>query len=84
MMRAWVWVQANPWTLVAVVAYLIVNIAPRPHPDQSVGWKATLWLVLDRICVLTADRVPGKLKLIFAASPSTAVVQKDQGKGEST
>jgi hypothetical protein len=79
----WVWAQANPWTVVAIVVYLVVNLAPRPHPEDSVGWKAKLWMILDRISVLTAERVPGKLKLIFAASPKvkTKPSEKDsQGK----
>lgn len=66
---SWGWVLANPWTVVAIVVYLVVNLAPRPHPEKQTGWKKWFWLVVDRLSVLTADKVPGKLKMLFAGSP---------------
>ena len=71
----WSWIQANPWTTVAIVAYLLVNLAPRPHPEQHTGWARTFWLIVDRISVFTAGSVPGKLKMLFADSPSSEVAK---------
>lgn len=68
----WIWVQANPWTTLAIVAYLLVNLAPRPHPAEHTGWARTFWLIVDRLAVLTAGSVPGKLKMLFAGSPPAA------------
>jgi len=68
--NAWLWVQANPWTTTAIVVYLIVNLAPRPHPEQREGWAKTFWTIVDRLSVLTAGSVPGKLKMIFSDSPA--------------
>ena len=31
----WAWIQANPWTTVAIVTYVIANLAPRPHRDRA-------------------------------------------------
>lgn len=58
------WIRANPVETIAVVAYLIANFAPRPHPDDHTGWKRALWLIIDRICVITHDKVPMKMPLL--------------------
>jgi len=68
----WIWAQANPWTTLAIVVYLIVNFAPRPHPAEHTGWARMFWLIVDRLSVLTAGSVPGKLKMLFAGSPPAA------------
>jgi hypothetical protein len=63
------WVIAH-WELVLiVVVYGIVNLAARPHPDKQTGLMRVLWLILDRFSVMTAERVPGRFKMILAASP---------------
>lgn len=57
------------WTIVAaLVGYL--NVAPRPHPDRHDGWRYFFWLAVDRICVLTAEQVPGRFKWLLKPSPS--------------
>lgn len=68
------WLQANWFVAGVVVLWLVANFAPRPHPDQMVGWRKAVWMLIDRACVLTAQDVPGKLKWIFAPSPSVPVV----------
>jgi hypothetical protein len=66
----WVWIQANPWTAVAISAYIIANLAPRPHPEDLTGWQRTFWSVIDGLCLLTAARVPGRVKWLLANSPA--------------
>ena len=85
----WAWAQANPVVFTAIVVYVIANLMPRPHPEQMTGWKRTFWAIVDGLCVLTAAKVPGKLKWLLANSPAdnseTHVVAKagelDSGDG---
>jgi hypothetical protein len=67
--RAWAWVVANPIETAALVLYLVANVVPRPHPEKLVGWRLLLWGSLDRLCFLSAKRVPGSFKALFGASP---------------
>ena len=64
------WAQANPVTFVAIAVYVIANLMPRPHPEHLTGWKRTFWAIIDGLCVLTAGKVPGRLKWLLANSPS--------------
>lgn len=85
-----VWARANWYVSLVVVLWIVANVAPRPHPETMTGFQKTLWTVIDRLCVLTADALPGKLKWIFAPSPSPAPAvvtpdaapeaKKDEGK----
>lgn len=63
------WIKENPEFVASVIVYLIVNLAPRKHPEQAQGWGKFLWWMLDRVSVLTHDKMPGKPKMIFKASP---------------
>jgi hypothetical protein len=63
------WTLTN-WVIVAaVIVGAVANLAPRPHPEELTGWKRTFWLVIDRLCFLTASKVPGDWKWFFAPSP---------------
>lgn len=77
----WAWIQANPIVFTAIVVYVIANLAPRPHPEKIVGWKKTFWEIIDGLCLLTAARVPGKIKWLLAGSPpiesETHVAEKE-------
>lgn len=76
----WAWAQANPVVFTAITVYVIANLMPRPHPEKMVGWKRTFWSIVDGLCLLTAAKVPGKLKWLLANSPTlhaeTHVVDK--------
>jgi len=72
------WVQANPWIALAIAVYVIVNVAPRPHPEQMVGWKRTVWAIIDGLCLLTAAKVPGRVKWIVANSPALQPAETGQ------
>lgn len=74
-----VWANAHPLVVVAVLVYVIANIAPRPAPTAEQPRIVRLfWLLVDRTSVLTAEAVPGKLKWLLAPSPVLA----DQPKGD--
>lgn len=64
------WMQANPWTTLAIVVYVVANLAPRPDPSQMKGWRKALWQIIDRLCLLTSHRVPGSLKFLLLDSPA--------------
>jgi len=70
LLAAWTWVMHHPLTSIAVAVWLIANFAPRPHPEQSTGWRKTFWQIVDRLCVLTADALPGRLKMPLIDSPA--------------
>ena len=70
----WAWIQSNPWTTVAIAAYVIANLSPRPHPEDLSGWQRTFWSTIDGLCLLTAAKVPGRLKYLLANSPAIAVI----------
>jgi hypothetical protein len=64
------WAAQNPVVMTAAVVYVVVNVAPRPRPsDTQSRFERFFWTVLDRISVLTAESVPGRLKWLFASSP---------------
>jgi len=63
------WVAANWLMAFATFIYVVANVVPRPDPATlSPGW-ATLWRVVDRLCFLTRDKLPGGLKAIGVLSP---------------
>lgn len=64
------WIQENPWATFAIVVYVIANIGPRPHPGKQKGWKKVFWTIIDRLCILTVDRVPGRVKMLLMDSPT--------------
>jgi hypothetical protein len=64
------WTLANWVIVVAVIVGAVANLAPRPHPDELTGWRRTFWLVVDRLCFLTASKVPGDWKWILTGSPA--------------
>ena len=63
--------QTHPWMTVAIIAYLIVNIVPRPDVDSLTGYKKLVWQVLDRIAFLTSDKLPGRFKMLLTATSIT-------------
>lgn len=68
----WSWVVTHPIVVLSVIVWVIASVAPRPHPAASTGWKKLFWLVLDRVCFLTAGKVPGALKMVLYPSPVPA------------
>jgi hypothetical protein len=74
MNAALAWIVANPITVTAVVVWLVANVAPRPNPtEMSSKWKV-FWVVVDRLCFLTAGKLPGGFKMLFLASPAVATL----------
>ncbi len=69
--QAWSWICSHPMTCLAVVVWVIANLVPRPHPDQLTGKARLFWSIVDRLCVLTASRFPGSLKLLGSISAPT-------------
>jgi hypothetical protein len=63
------WAKANPWTTVAIIVYVVANLAPRPHHSKMKGWQRALWQIIDRLCILTSHKLPGSLKLLLLDSP---------------
>jgi hypothetical protein len=63
------WMKANPWITTAIVVYVIANLAPRPDPSKMTGWQKSFWQIIDRLCVLTADKLPGTVKLLLLDTP---------------
>lgn len=63
------WAQANPEVAVAIVIYVIANFAPRPDHTQMDGLTRAFWQIIDRLCVLTHDKVPGAFKMVLLDSP---------------
>jgi len=64
------WIMSNPWLVLGIVCWLIANAAPRPNPaSQETRAGKVFWTLIDRISVLTAETVPGKLKWILMPSP---------------
>lgn len=80
LLSAWAWIQANPVATIAIVLYVIANIAPRPSPSAMVGWRKALWETIDRLCLLTAGALPGAAKALFAPSPSPRETPTDPPK----
>ena len=63
------WMKANPVVTTAIVVYVIANLAPRPDPSKMTGWQRAFWLIIDRLCILTHDKLPGTLKMLLLDSP---------------
>jgi hypothetical protein len=84
MSALWAWVTTHPWAVTAIVLYLIVNVAPRPHGSEASGWKAVLWETLDRLAILTSGAIPGKFKMLLVQTklpaPATATDTADAQK----
>lgn len=73
LLKSWLaWGMANPLIVLAVVVWIVANVMVRPHPDAMVGWKKIFWTAVDRVSILTADKLPGVLKLPLVASPPPA------------
>jgi hypothetical protein len=70
------WVAQNPIATLAIVVYVLVNVLPRPHPDDRTGTWRFIWGVLDRLSVLTAKGLPGSMKMLLKASPKQAAAPK--------
>lgn len=66
------WIRANPWTTVAIVVYVLANVAPRPQHQKLTGAQKAFWLFVDRLCILTSGRLPGVLKMLLLDSPVLA------------
>lgn len=66
-LSSWIW--AHDWQIIGVLAYVLLNVGPRPHPENLTGYKRIFWLVVDRLAVLSAERVPGNWKMLLAPSP---------------
>jgi len=68
------WIVSNPLTVTAIVIWLVANVAPRPNPSEMTSnWKV-FWVVVDRLCILTAGKLPGGFKMLLLASPPTPAV----------
>jgi len=83
------WVQQNPELAVAIAIYVFVNLAPRPDPEKLSGWQKVFWTILDRISVLTADKVPGRVKWLLmdterptGESQRADALDEDRGDGD--
>ena len=75
------WVKSNPYATLSIVVWLIANVVPRPSPkpDQN-QFVRMFWNVIDRLCVLTSDGLPGKFKMLLTATPRPAgVAVTDKG-----
>lgn len=70
------WCAANKVVLASIASWMVLNVMPRPHPDDRVGPAKVLWTVADMVSVLTAKQFPGQLKMPMAASPSSAPPKK--------
>lgn len=79
----WTWAETHRMVVLAVIVWIIANVIPRPHPEDLTGWKKTFWMLVDRLCVLTAQEMPGRVKWFFSLSPrasegaSTSDTKKD-------
>ena len=72
------WLQTHWFGAFVVTVWLIANFAPRPLPNEEQKPIVRLfWLVIDRLCILTAAKVPGNLKWILAASPAPVDPTRD-------
>lgn len=66
---AWEWAVRNQALLFGLL-YCVLNVLKRPHPAAlPPGPWRVLWTIVDRLCVLTASRMPGSWKLLLALSP---------------
>lgn len=66
----WAWIWAHRVVLGSIIVWLIANVAPRPNPsDVEPRWQRIFWAIIDRLSVLTAEGVPGRVKWLLAPSP---------------
>jgi hypothetical protein len=64
------WFFAHDWQMLLVTTYVLLNVGPRPHPENLTGgYKKIFWLIVDRLAWLSAEKVPGDWKMIFSESP---------------
>lgn len=64
------WVRDNPTLTALILLYVVLSAIPRPHPDKVLSPTAHyVWLVIDRLTIFSAERVPGRVKMIFQRSP---------------
>src|SRR5277367_6470841 len=63
------WLMQHDWQMLLVLTYVLVNVGPRPNPENLKGYKRVIWLLIDRLAWLSAEKVPGDWKWIFTASP---------------
>ncbi len=71
------WAKDNYLIVIFAFVYAIANFYPRPHPDTMVGFQKKFWQIIDRLCILTAEKMPGNLKFILLDSPE---IKKEQPK----
>lgn len=65
------WLGSNWIVVLALSAYIAANVLPRPSGGESKGVVRLFWVTLDLICFLTANALPGKLKMpLLAYSPA--------------
>lgn len=64
----WDWVLQHDWQMVLFTSYVLMNVGPRPHPENMTGYKRVFWTLVDRLAWLSAEKVPGNWKFIFAPS----------------
>jgi len=64
------WILAHPVVMGVATLWVLVNLAPRPHPEDMSGYQKVFWGLVDRLAVLTANELPGRWKWLFAQSPS--------------
>lgn len=66
LIEAWAWIQANPITVTAIL-YMALNIVPRlPRPKNPALF--VLWDLVEKLCFLTRDALPGKFKPLLERS----------------
>jgi hypothetical protein len=68
---AYAWATGHPVVIGVALLWILVNLAPRPHPEDMSGYQKVFWGLVDRLAVLTAKELPGRWKWIFAQSPSS-------------
>lgn len=66
------WVLQHDWQMVLFTSYVLMNVGPRPHPENMTGYKRVFWTLVDRLVWLSAEKVPGNWKFIFAPSEPLA------------
>jgi hypothetical protein len=65
----WAWAMAHEWSILTFAVWVLLSVAPRPHPERFTGFQRIFWLFVDRLTVLTAERAPGAWKMLLAPSP---------------
>jgi len=69
----WTWVTLHQELTLLIVLGIFFNLAPRPHPENLKGIDKLFWTIIDRLCFLAAQEVPGQFKWVFTPSPSTKI-----------